>query len=36
MSKPAPTRYRTTNWYNYNASPRKRGALLIWVDKDMT
>src|SRR6056297_839618 len=36
MSKPPPARYRTTNWSNYNASLRKRGSLLIWVDKDMT
>ena len=35
MSKPSPARYRTTNWSSYNASLRKRGALLIWVDKDM-
>jgi hypothetical protein len=24
------------NWSSYNASLRKRGSLLIWVDKDMT
>ena len=36
MSKPSPARYRTTNWSGYNASLRKRGSLLIWVDKDMT
>ena len=35
MSKPSPARYRTTNWSGYNASLRKRGALLIWVHKDM-
>ena len=35
MSKPPPARYRTTNWSSYNASLRKRGSLLIWVDKDM-
>ena len=35
MSKPPPVRYRTTNWSSYNASLRKRGSLLIWVDKDM-
>ncbi|QCO57754.1 IS5 family transposase (plasmid) [Pseudorhodobacter turbinis] len=35
MSKPSPARYRTTNWSSYNVSLRKRGALLIWVDKDM-
>lgn len=36
MSKPPPARYRTTNWSSYNASLRKRGSLLIWVDQDMT
>ena len=36
MSKPSSARYRTTNWSSYTASLRKRGALLIWVDKDMT
>jgi len=36
MSKPSPARYRTTNWSSYNASLRKRGSLLIWVDTDMT
>ncbi|RBI67552.1 hypothetical protein DQW77_17475 [Roseovarius sp. TE539] len=35
MSKPPPARYRTTNWSSYNASLRKRGSLLIRVDKDM-
>jgi hypothetical protein len=35
MSNPSPARYRTTNWSSYNASLRKRGSLLIWVDKDM-
>lgn len=36
MSKPSSARSRTTNWSSYNASLRERGALLIWVDKDMT
>ena len=36
MSKPPLARYRTTNWSSYNASLRKRGSLLIWVDKNMT
>ena len=36
MSKPAPARYRTTNWSSYTASLRKRGSLLIWLDKEMT
>ncbi len=36
MSKPSPARYCTTNWSSYNASLRKRGSLLIWVDKNVT
>ncbi len=36
MSKPSPARYRTTNWSIYTASLRKRGSLLIWLDKEMT
>lgn len=36
MSKPSPARYRTTNRSSYRASPRKRGSLLIWLDKDMS
>ena len=36
MSKASPAGYRTTNRSGYNASLRKRAALLIWVDKDMT
>jgi hypothetical protein len=35
VNKPSPARYRTTNWSSYNASLRKRGSLLIWVDKEM-
>jgi len=36
MSKPLPARSRTTNWSGHTASLRKRGSLLIWLDKDMT
>lgn len=36
MSKPSPARCRTTNWSSYTASLRKRGPLLIWLDKDMS
>jgi hypothetical protein len=36
MSKPFPARYRTTNCSSYTASLRKRGSLLIWLDKEMT
>jgi len=35
MSKPSPARYRTTNWSSYTASLRKRGSLLIWLDREM-
>jgi hypothetical protein len=34
MSAPAKPKYRTTNWKEYNASLKARGALLIWLDKD--
>ena len=36
MTKPLPARYRTTNWSSYNAALKKRGSLLIWLDKEMT
>ncbi|MFN3844292.1 MAG: IS5 family transposase [Paracoccaceae bacterium] len=36
MSKPSPARYRTTNWSSYTASLRRRGSILIWLDKEMT
>lgn len=35
MSKPSPSRYRTTNWKAYNAALKKRGSLLIWLDKEL-
>ena len=35
MSKPKPARYRTTNWSDYGTALRKRGSLLIWLDKKM-
>lgn len=35
MMKPEPARYRTTNWKSYNAALKKRGSLLIWLDKEM-
>ena len=35
MGKPNRVRYRMTNWSAYNAALRKRGSLLIWLDKDM-
>jgi hypothetical protein len=35
MTKLSPARYRTTNWPSYTAALRKRGLLLIWLDKEM-
>ena len=35
MTKPAPARYRVTNWSDYNAALRRRGSLLVWVDREM-
>ena len=33
--KPAPQKYRTTNWKAYNAALQARGSLLIWLDPAM-
>jgi transposase InsO family protein len=33
MSKPDPTRYRTTNWSYYNAALRKRGSINFYKHK---
>jgi Transposase DDE domain len=35
MTTPITTKYRTTDWRDYNAALKKRGSLLIWIDKDM-
>ncbi|KAF0675242.1 IS5 family transposase [Profundibacterium mesophilum] len=35
MPKPSATRYRTTNWSDYNAALRKRGSLSVWFDPEM-
>lgn len=35
MPKPAPPRYRTTNWSADNAALKQRGSLDIWFDPDM-
>lgn len=37
MSKPEPepARYFTTNWPEYNAALRRRGSLLVWLDREM-
>lgn len=34
-SRQPKTRYKTTNWPQYNAALKARGALTIWLDKDM-
>ncbi|MDP3196177.1 IS5-like element ISPam2 family transposase [Tabrizicola sp.] len=36
MTRPDPARYRTNNWKSYNEALKRRGSLLIWLDKDMT
>lgn len=33
--KPAPQKYRATNWKAYNAALKARGPLLIWLDPAM-
>ena len=33
--KLTPARYRVTNWSAYNAALRRRGSLLVWVDREM-
>lgn len=33
---PALTRYRTTNWSDYNAALRRRGSLSVWFDPNMS
>ena len=35
MMKPSAAHYRTTNWSDYNAALRRRGSLLIWLDREM-
>lgn len=35
MNKPERAHYRTTDWKSYNESLKRRGSLLIWLDKDM-
>lgn len=34
-NKPAPARYKTTNWKQYNAVRKRRGSLLVWIDPTM-
>ncbi len=35
MRKPTPARHRTTHWSGYTAALHKRGALVIWLAKDI-
>ena len=35
VSKPSPTRDHTTNWSDCNAVLRRRGSLLVWLDREM-
>ena len=35
MSKPTPARYGATNWSEDNAARRRRGSLLVWLDREM-
>ncbi len=35
MTKPARPPHRTTNWSTYNQALRRRGSLLIWLDREM-
>ncbi len=36
MSSWAPTKYKTKNWSTYNEALKRRGALSIWFDPEMT
>ena len=36
MTKPAPKRYRTTNWQAYNQALIQRGSLSVWLDTNMS
>ncbi|OHX19115.1 IS5 family transposase [Chromobacterium sphagni] len=36
MTKPAPKRYRTTNWKAYNQALIRRGSLSVWFDTTMS
>ncbi len=33
--RPAPAKYKTTNWRRYNQALKARGALMIWLDRDL-
>ena len=36
MSRPTPPTYRTRNWPAYNEALKRRGALTIWFDQEMS
>ncbi|MDF0605743.1 transposase [Neisseriaceae bacterium TC5R-5] len=36
MTKPAPKRYRTTNWNAYNQALIQRGSLSVWLETNMS
>ncbi|MBP7647202.1 MAG: IS5 family transposase [Comamonas sp.] len=36
MTQQRKSRYRTTNWKQYNAALKARGSLTVWLDKRMT
>ncbi len=33
--RPEPAKYRRTNWRRYNQTLKARGALMIWLDRDL-
>jgi Transposase DDE domain len=33
--RPAPAKFKTTNWRRYNQAMKARGALMIWLDRDL-
>jgi hypothetical protein len=35
MSKPNKPKYKTTNWFSYNAALKARGNLMVWFDPQM-
>ncbi len=35
MSKPPRAKYKTQNWQAYNAALKRRGGLMIWLDKNL-
>jgi hypothetical protein len=34
MSKPQLARYRTTNWLAYIVALKRRGSLMVWLDRE--